>query len=435
MASSSSASNGATPSASRMPDFSILKQLAREHLVHLLESMPGGKDLVIEPDLMRPLDRVAGAQLLRSHGVDKIFKLDTDSLAGGGYGRMYLVRPSAHVIQRIASQIRSDKHNERQRRYSIIFVPRKLHVCDMILEEEGVFADVTMEEFRLDLFPLDTDVLSLELPEFFRLFFLDGDQTWIHTIATSLVNIQALFGTIPHVYYQGRCSKMVWDMTNTLLSLQGGEQKSPLKNEIGHLFLIDRECDMVTPMCTQTTYEGLVDETFGISSGYCEFGPEVTGGKSLRLLLTAEDQLFEDIRNRHISHVFSYLSATAKMVQTGYNKGRQLSNIGDMKTYVQSELKDLKQKYKSLTIHIGACEVIIDKKNTQLDFEEHLQTEHAMLEGSNMKDNFTFVEEQIDKQVWQHSLNNQFLVPFTHIRKKQLLKINSYNTMLKAFLL
>ncbi|XP_030833027.1 vacuolar protein sorting-associated protein 33B isoform X1 [Strongylocentrotus purpuratus] len=391
-------SNGATPSAKRMPDFSILKQLSREHLVHLLESMPNGKDLVIEPDLMRPLDRIAGAQLLRSHGVEKIFKLDTDTLAGGGYGRMYLVRPSVPVVKQIASQIRSDKMNDRQRKYSIIFVPRRLHICDLILEEEGVFADVTMEEFHLDLFPLDYDILSLELPNFFRWFFLDGDQTWIHSVSTSLVNIQALYGTIPHIYYQGRCSKMVWEMMNTLQSLQGTQLKAPVKNEIGHLFLIDRETDMVTPMCTQTTYEGLVDETFDISSGFCEFGPEVTGGKPLRLLLTVEDQLFEDIRNRHISNVFTYLSTTAKMVQTGYNKGRQLNSVTDMKTFVQSELKDLKQKYKSLTIHVGACEVIMNKTNTQLDFDEHLQTEHGMLDGSNMKDNYTFVEEQIDKQ-------------------------------------
>ena len=36
--------------------------------------------------------------------------------------------------------------------------------------------------------------------------------------------------------------------------------------EIDHLILIDRDVDMVTPMCTQLTYEGLIDETFGINN-------------------------------------------------------------------------------------------------------------------------------------------------------------------------
>jgi hypothetical protein len=36
--------------------------------------------------------------------------------------------------------------------------------------------------------------------------------------------------------------------------------------EIDSLILIDRDVDMVTPCCTQLTYEGLVDETFGIQN-------------------------------------------------------------------------------------------------------------------------------------------------------------------------
>ena len=34
------------------------------------------------------------------------------------------------------------------------------------------FADVEMEDFRLDLIALDRDILSLELPSFFRDYFL-----------------------------------------------------------------------------------------------------------------------------------------------------------------------------------------------------------------------------------------------------------------------
>ena len=33
------------------------------------------------------------------------------------------------------------------------------------------------------------------------------------------------------------------------------------------MVLLDREVDCVTPMCTQLTFEGLVDETLGIKNG------------------------------------------------------------------------------------------------------------------------------------------------------------------------
>jgi hypothetical protein len=42
------------------------------------------------------------------------------------------------------------------------------------------------------------------------------------------------------------------------------ESKVP---DIDELILIDRQVDMVTPMCTQLTYEGLVDEFYKIQFG------------------------------------------------------------------------------------------------------------------------------------------------------------------------
>jgi hypothetical protein len=37
-------------------------------------------------------------------------------------------------------------------------------------------------------------------------------------------------------------------------------------SEIQEVVLIDREIDMVTPLCTPLTYEALIDEVFGITN-------------------------------------------------------------------------------------------------------------------------------------------------------------------------
>ena len=34
--------------------------------------------------------------------------------------------------------------------------------------------------------------------------------------------------------------------------------------EFDSLILIDREVDLITPMCSQLTFEGLIDEVYGI---------------------------------------------------------------------------------------------------------------------------------------------------------------------------
>ncbi len=44
-----------------------------------------------------------------------------------------------------------------------------------------------------------------------------------------------------------------------------GSSKPPMREgDVSELILIDRESDLVTPMLTQLTYEGLIDEIFRI---------------------------------------------------------------------------------------------------------------------------------------------------------------------------
>lgn len=40
----------------------------------------------------------------------------------------------------------------------------------------------------------------------------------------------------------------------------------PLSTQVDAMIVLDRSADWVTPMCTQLTYEGLIDETMGIKS-------------------------------------------------------------------------------------------------------------------------------------------------------------------------
>ena len=44
--------------------------------------------------------------------------------------------------------------------------------------------------------------------------------------------------------------------------------------QIDTLILVDRTVDPLTPLCTQLTYEGLVDETLQIKNGVVQLGGE-----------------------------------------------------------------------------------------------------------------------------------------------------------------
>uniref|UniRef100_A0A2K6PY26 VPS33B late endosome and lysosome associated n=1 Tax=Rhinopithecus roxellana TaxID=61622 RepID=A0A2K6PY26_RHIRO len=357
------------PDAPELPDFSMLKRLARDQLIYLLEQLPGKKDLFIEADLMSPLDRIANVSILKQHEVDKLYKVEN--------------KPALS-----SSLVNADKLAGRTRKYKVIFSPQKFYACEMVLEEEGIYGDVSCDEWAFSLLPLDVDLLSMELPEFFRDYFLEGDQRWINTVAQALHLLSTLYGPFPNCYGIGRCAKMAYELWRNLEEEEDGETKGR-RPEIGHIFLLDRDVDFVTALCSQVVYEGLVDDTFRIKCGKCH-GP-LLGTSHMAGLV------FNEIRNEHFSNVFGFLSQKARNLQAQYDRRRGM-DIKQMKNFVSQELKGLKQEHRLLSLHIGACESIM-KKKTKQDFQELIKTEHALLEGFNIRESTSYIEEHIDRQV------------------------------------
>ncbi|XP_031978185.1 vacuolar protein sorting-associated protein 33B isoform X1 [Corvus moneduloides] len=379
------------------PDFGILKRLARDQLVYLLEQLPGKKDLFIEADLMSPLDRIANVSILKQHDVDKLYKVETRPAPGASDQFCFLVRPRVRTMRFIADIVNADKMSGRSRKYKIIFSPQKFYACEMVLEEEGVFGDVTCDEWSFYLLPLDEDIISMELPEFFRDYFLEGDHRWINPVARALQLLNSLYGPFGKTYGIGRCAKMSYELWRDLEEESESEGQGR-KPEIGHVFLMDRDTDYVTALCSQVVYEGLVDDTFRIKCGSVDFGPDVTSSdKSIKVLLNSQDKVFSQIRNEHFSSVFGFLSQKSRNLQAQYDRRRGM-DIKQMKDFVSQELKGLKQEHRLLSLHIGACESIM-KKKTKQDFQETIKAEHSLLEGFDVRESTSFIEEHIDRQV------------------------------------
>ncbi|POI33808.1 hypothetical protein CIB84_002444 [Bambusicola thoracicus] len=376
------------------PDFGILKRLARDQLVYLLEQLPGRKDLFIEPDLMSPLDRIANVSVLKQHEVDKLYRVENRPAPSTSDQLCFLVRPRVRTMRYIADIVNADKMSGRNRKYKIIFSPQKFYACEMVLEEEGVFGDVTCDEWSFYLLPLDEDIISMELPEFFRDYFLEGDHRWINSVARALQLLNSLYGPFSRVYGIGRCAKMSYELWRDLEeeSESDGQGRKP---EIGNIFLMDRDVDYVTALCSQVVYEGLVDDTFRIKCG--KWWEVTSSDKSIKVLLNAQDKIFSQIRNEHFSSVFGFLSQKSRNLQAQYDR-RQGMDIKQMKNFVSQELKGLKQEHRLLSLHIGACESIM-KKKTKQDFQEMIKVEHALLEGFDIRESTSFIEEHIDRQV------------------------------------
>jgi len=86
--------------------------------------------------------------------------------------------------------------------------------------------------------------------------------------------------------------------------------------------MLDRTIDLISPFCAQQNYEGQLDETYGIQSGYTKIpnkviNPTASDGKDpealLAMRLTNEDDfIFREIRDISLSALGS---VTTKKLQ------------------------------------------------------------------------------------------------------------------------
>ncbi|MCL4135279.1 UNVERIFIED_CONTAM: hypothetical protein GTU68_040626 [Idotea baltica] len=156
-------------------------------------------------------------------------------------------------------------------------------------------------------------------------------------------------------------------------------------SQIGHVFVFDRDADFATPLLTQLTYEGALDEHFGIRAGVVEFPPEVTGAAEgaegahpAKVALNSRDTVFESIRNRHFAGVANHLLRKARELQERRSTTASMTPA-QMKSFVSKDLRGLQAIQRSLSLHISACEGIT--KGTRRDFEDQLVTEHGLVTG------------------------------------------------------
>ncbi|XP_045594661.1 vacuolar protein sorting-associated protein 33B isoform X2 [Procambarus clarkii] len=357
-------------------DVEILRRLSRDRLVRVLEDAPGAKDLIIDGDLMKMLDRISGATLLRSHGVEKMYRLDRLPPPVQSAQRVYVVQPSLITLKYVADHVHSDKLNHPDIHIHLVVVPRLVSWVTALLEEEGLYGVVMLHEFTPDFIPLDNDLLSLEMTNFFRNAFLEGDFSGCVSVARAINTLQGLYGRIPNVLAHGRAAKAVMN-TLEILNEQDSPKKVHQTPEIGHLFIFDRDADYVTPLLTQLTYEGVLDEHFGIHAGVVEFPSDVVGQDSPRKVpLNSKDTIYDNIRNRHFAGVSSYLITRAREVKAKKDQAQNMTT-GQIRDFVANELRTLQALQATLGLHLKACETIT--KSMRRDFETQLATEHGLV--------------------------------------------------------
>ncbi|KAI1301910.1 Vacuolar protein sorting-associated protein 33B [Halotydeus destructor] len=408
-----------------------LRAVAQQTLGNLLNEISGPKDLVISSELISPLDMVCSMGSLKNVGVEKIYKLEAKASTPGSCERCcFLLRNNVQETKLVTELILADKAQNKNVKYHIIYIPRITRLCDAVLEREGVHGYVQIVSCPLYFIPLDIDLLSLEQQEFFTSLFLNRDQTNLIDIAKALVQLQSLVGPVASVYGQGRYACMIVKVMKDLLSTQITDRQTSYDSVFTDLVVFDRDVDYVSCLLSQLNYEGLLDEEFEIKCGKVSFPSEVTKTpQGIRQVVHSTEPVFRDIRDTHLSAAFSLLKEKGSILKQKHIEMKNM-NLNDIKDFVQTELKSTQEQYKSLGLHVSACEVIMERKK-EGRFVELLKAERNIIEGQETKDVISFIEDSI---ISQQPMSNTLRLLCLLSLLNDGLSTKDYHNLVKLFL-
>ncbi|KAM0252058.1 hypothetical protein ACHAP5_001383 [Fusarium lateritium] len=400
-------------------EFSIeqIRNKARKDLLYLLEGVRGKKNVILDQSLVGPIGTIVKVAVLQEYGVDKFFILENDNADTSQRNVVFISRGECgRHAESIAAQIkRIQRESQTGHDFHIFWVPRRTLVSDKLLEEAGVLGDVNIAELPLSFFPLEKDVLSLELDDSFRDLYLSKDVTPNFLMAKALMEIQQNHGLFPRVIGKGDNAKRVADLLSRMRQeLLAGEDTAEA-NKIGltpsttneSVIIIDREVDFVTPLLTQLTYEGLIDEVFEIHNNQTKVDTTVVGApaqastatsqsRKRTIQLDSSDKLYEQLRDANFAIVGSLLNKVARRlqkVQSDYETKQKSKTIAELKDFV-SQLPGYQQEQQGVKIHTGLAEEII--KHTRTDqFKGLLEVQQNLAAGADPSGQFDGIEELI----------------------------------------
>ncbi|XP_065364257.1 vacuolar protein sorting-associated protein 33A [Calliphora vicina] len=392
----------------------LLQESACRELVHLLEKIEGNKSIVLDDALLGTIGLIAAPSLFSDRGI-KLLKLGNDTrLPKDVTNIIYIVRPLVAIMDEVAAQVL--KNTEKGRTFHIFFVPRRSCLCLKHLEHKGVYGSFGLfEELTWNFYPVENDVVSMEWPNAFRDVAIDGDPTALYQAAVGLVQLQRIYGRIPKIYGKGSMSQGVWERAKQL----GAEEKllsNGEKGTIDQIILLDRTIDLLSAFATQLTYEGLVDEFFGIRQNQLTMSAELFATRSdndsspahlsaekKTFILNSGDKLYAELRNKNFNEVGKVLARNAKEISAQTDASSQEKSVQDMKRLVDKLPALLAQK-QSVSNHTTIGE-LIRKQLDSYKFTDDLAAEQEFMMCEDIDKPSSYIEDLIGKK---SDLNNIF---------------------------
>lgn len=307
---------------------------------------------------------------------------------------------------------------------TIVWVPRRTLLSNKILEDAGILGDVNIQELQILFLPLENDLLSLELENGFQDLYLHGDRSPIYLASRALMQIQQRHGLFPRILGKGdNARKLANLLVRARKELDADEANTPYttmpSTSIESLIVIDRDVDFATPLLTQLTYEGLVEEFVGIKHNKAEVDSSITGSGAQRrpsqsgaaltsapatrpslkqtVALDSSDALYEELRSVNFARIGPILNRVARRLASDYDVRHKAHEINELRDFV-NKLPGFQQEHKSLGVHTNLADEMTKYTRTEI-FNRELEVQQNIAAGTDPIYQHETIEELIARDV------------------------------------
>jgi len=189
---------------------------------------------------------------------------------------------------------------------------------------------------------------------------------------------------------------------------------------IESLIIIDREIDFATPLLTQLTYEGLIDELLGIKDNQTEVDTSIVGpapgqnpqqttlgrtpatptqqGMKRRIQLDSTDKLYDQLRDTNFATVGPFLNKVARRLESDYESRHVAKSTAELRDFV-TKLPGYQAEQQSLKIHTSLAEEIMAHTFNSDLFTRILEVQQNLAAGADPTAQHDNIEELIARDV------------------------------------
>lgn len=335
---------------------------------------------------------------------------------------IYIARPDSETLRTLVMHVCGYAEQHPESTPHMLFAPQKTLLIDHILKSELLLSDylgsLHTDSIELDLVPLiPSEVFSMQQPHIFKQLFCLGDTASLRWMARVLVKMQtSQLGVFPHVYAKGGRAVQVVRMMEQMLVEVGTDFADSIVPEIDNLLVIDRTVDLATPLVTQLTYEGVMDELYEIdckrvrlpfalqegaggtasTSVGAPAAERTTTATTTMLVLSESDKIFAELRDKNFTTIGSVLFQKSVQIKQSYERRREVKQIRELKEFVK-ELPEVQELQRLVSTHTTIATAIGKIVQSQ-DFRQRIEVEHFILQQVNEREVFDYVEELIYTQ-------------------------------------